>query len=455
MRAPVERLRPEDDYFFRCETDDSPMHIGALQLYEGREQAGSFCDAVRRHLEARLPATPLARVRRHAPLEFDADVWCDVASLDLEAHVERVEGPVDRGALLALVERASSERLDLARPPFHVYVVEHVEGLGPALFLRVHHSVADGIGFQSLMERLTDPVPDASALAVAARVDEMPPAPSEWLRRSALRFAREAQAREKEAPAREAAKRALAAFEKDPAHARIRAGKLARTVQSSRGRRYEILDLPLGRLRAAGRALGGTVNDALLTVVSGAVRSHLETTGDLPEQPLLGVAARSYRREEHGLYGNRIVNLMPSLATHLEDPAQRFAEIRRAIGVEIERSRLLEGLMRDADRPFGARDRRVDFEQKMQGGRRVLPGQVVVSNVPGPSVPRFLAGYRLLASYPAPLLGYGRMLNVTCRRYEDALQCGIMGDAAMLTEVEAIRDGLLAALEKLEACASR
>ena len=77
----------------------------------------------------------------------------------------------------------------------------------------------------------------------------------------------------------------------------------------------------------------------------------------------------------------------------------------------------------------------------------------MVSNVPGPSEPRFLAGHRLRASYPAPLLGYRRMLNVTSRRYLNELQLGIMGDAAMLSDVSLIRTLLLEAFEELEACA--
>ena len=185
----MERLRPEDDYFFRCESDDAPMHIGALQLYDASEtRAGSFYEAVCERLGQRLPATPLSRVRRRAPREYDADIWCDVARVDLSRHVERVDGALDRKGLLGLVERVSTERLDLERPPFHVHVIESAQGAGPALFLRVHHSVADGIGFQSLMALLTDATPDASPPAAAPLRDESPPGEQDWLAQSARRF---------------------------------------------------------------------------------------------------------------------------------------------------------------------------------------------------------------------------------------------------------------------------
>jgi WS/DGAT/MGAT family acyltransferase len=321
------------------------------------------------------------------------------------------------------------------------------------LFLRVHHSVADGIGFQSLMALLTDATPDASPPPAAPLRDESPPGEQDWLAQSARRFEAEERERPRIEAERARAKQALGAFEADPAHRKIRPARTRRTRASSNRRRYETLDLPLSRVRAAGRALGGTVNDAFLAIVSGAIRRYLARSGELPDGPLVAVGARSYRREEHGLFGNRIVNLMTSLATDLDDPAARFAEIRRASLVEIERSRLLEGLLREHDRPYGARDRRRSFEDTMQSGQRILPGQVVVSNVPGPAEPRFLAGHRLRASYPAPLLGYGRMLNVTLRRYLDELQLGIMGDAGMLNDVEVIRSLLLEAFQELEECA--
>jgi len=450
----MQRLRPEDDYFFRCESNDAPMHIGALPLYDAPEaRGGSFYQAVCEQLQQRLPATSLSRIRRRAPREYDADIWCDVAHCDLSQHVDRVEQALDRRALLGLVEQLSMQRLDLERPPFHVHVIEHVEGIGRALFLRVHHSVTDGIGFQSLMALLTDATPDAQREAVPALTDEVPPDEDDWLAQSMQRFEREEREQPRIDSERARAKQALRAFEADPAHRRLRAPRIARTVPSSNRRRYETLDLPLSGVRAVARRLGGTVNDAFLTIVSGAIRRYLEGGGELPDAPMIAVGARSYRREEHGPFGNRIMNLMTSLASDLDDPAARFAEIRRASRVEIERSRLLEGLLREHDRPYGARDRRREFEETMQSGRRILPGQVVVSNVPGPAEPRYLAGHRLRASYPAPLLGYGRMLNVTLRRYLDELQLGIMSDPAMLDDVDSIRTLLVEAFEELETCA--
>ena len=447
----MERLRPEDDYFLRCETDDAPMHIGALQRFERTDRAtGSFATAFVDRLEQRLGATPLGRVRHEAPDEYDADVWCSAGRIDLADHVEVMPGPLDDTELRRLTADLATQRLDLDRPPFHAVVIDGLADGASAVIWRVHHAVADGIGFQRLMGLLTDG-PGEHAGRVEISTAEQPPDREAWLEASKARFEREGAEREARAGERAAAKRALGEFDADPAHARTPVGKLARIRPSSRDRRYATIDLSLPRLRVVGASLGGTVNDALLATVSGAVRRFLIAAGELPDEPLLVQAARSYRRPEDGDFGNRIINVMPSLATDVADPAERFAAIASSMRIQIERSRLVEALLDDYDRPHGPRFRREDFEKTMQGGRRILPGPVVVSNVPGPDQPRTLAGWALRSSYPVPLLGYGRMLNVTSRRYLDALQCGVMTDPAMLDDIDAIVALLADSLDELEA----
>ena len=136
----MRRLRPDDDYFIRLETDETPHHIGALQLFDlaGRSP-DAFCTAVRHHLEMRLPDTPLLSRLRHSPFFYDADVWLDVARCDLD---EKVVG-----------------RLDPSKPPFKVFLIDRIAGDRAALFMMVHHAVGDGISFQNIMSLLTDESP--------------------------------------------------------------------------------------------------------------------------------------------------------------------------------------------------------------------------------------------------------------------------------------------------------
>ena len=103
--------------------------------------------------------------------------------------------------------------------------------------------------------------------------------------------------------------------------------------------------------------------------------------------------------------------------------------------------------------PFAARKLRAQMAARVEGGGAVLPGNVSLSNVPGPPAPRSLAGYRMTASYPTPIIGSGRFLNITLRRYVDQLDLGIMTDAAKVPEAATIRICVERALDELDAVA--
>lgn len=237
----MRRLRPDDDYFIRLETDVTPHHIGSLQIYDlaGRSP-DDFFTAVRTHFEKRLPATPLSCRHRHAPFLYDADVWLNLASCDLEEHIERIETdhPLSLEELDRLVDERVVGRLDLSKPPFKVFVIDRVEGDRAALFMLVHHSVGDGVSFQNIVALLTDDSPTPRYETSPRTRDERPPAALLWLAQSALRFRREAREEAAHAAARTKARAAFKAFRKDPANERAVTPQLAIAQKTSHRRRY-------------------------------------------------------------------------------------------------------------------------------------------------------------------------------------------------------------------------
>jgi diacylglycerol O-acyltransferase len=453
----MRRLRPDDDYFIRLETDATPHHIGSLQFYDlsGRS-SGEFFQAVREHFEKRLPATPLLCRHRNAPFGYDADVWVELARCDLDDQIELIETDhaLTRSEIQSIIDERVARRLDLTKPPFKVFVMDRVEGDRAAIFMMIHHSVGDGVSFQNIMALLTDETPTPQYAPPPRTRDEQPPTALLWLARSALRFRREAREEADFAVACEQARAVFRAFRKDPSKARAPNAELAMAQKTSHRRRFTSMSLPLERMRRAGKALGGTVNDAFLAVATSALRAYLSKVGELPESPLVAVAARSYRKPEHGPFGNRIITLNPALPVQLADPVARFRGIQASMAIELERAALTEPLISEFDKPFGARKRYRDYKKRTAGGGTVIQGNVTLSNVPGPANSVYLAGFEMLANYPAPILGSGRFLNITLRRYRDQLDLGLMTDPEQLAEPERLLAYLVEGLEELESAGS-
>lgn len=413
-------MRPDDHFMVLTETDASPMHVGALLLLEvsERERAG-LTERLRKHLAERLPATPLLARLVESPEGYDADVWAEVASADMTAHVVE-EASVN---LAGAIARINLQRLDLSRPPF----MAHVFPAAGAVYLKMHHSLADGIGFQEVLRRLSDealPVPPRST-------DAELPSPGDWRALSEARFASEEAARTAQSAARNAALAALEALKGQRAETPV----LKMSGPTSARRAYTTISLPLAPFKAAANVLSATVNDLFLACGGTALRGYLLEIGDLPEAPLTINSSRSYRRPEHGMFGNRIVAIHPHLATHLADPIERLRAIQASMAAEFTRTKLDEALLGALEKPFGARDRRAMFAQRTAGGGRVLPGNVTLSNVPGPAGDRSVAGYRQLHNFPVPIIGSGRFLNITSRRSGDNLDMGVIADPEKISDV--------------------
>ena len=423
LASGVRRMRPDDHFMVLSETDASPMHVGALIVLEVPEAGRvGLAAAFRRQLAERLPATPLLARLVEAPDGYDSDVWAEVASADLDFHV--TEEP--RGDLHAAVARLNMRRLDLTRPPF----MAHVFPEAGAIYLKMHHSVADGIGFQEVLRLLSD-----EAVAEPPRLsDSKLPAATEWRSLAEGRFAAEEPRRAEQSAERKAALSALEAVKGE----RARTPSLKLSGPTSARRAYATISLPLERFKAVATRLDATINDLFLACAGQALREHLLALGDLPETPLVVNSARSYRRPAHGKFGNRIVALHPHLATNLADPLERLRAIQVSMAAEFRRSPHDEALLDALDKPFGARDRRVAFAERLAGGARVLPGNLTLSNVPGPTGERSFMGYRQLHNYPVPIIGSGRFLNITSRRSGDNLDMGVIADAEKIPDAAPI-----------------
>lgn len=426
----MQRLRPDDQFLLLLDGEATPMQIGALLYLDvPATRRPMLAETLRSHFQLRLKHTPLLRVLRPCPLLYDSPVWLDVKRFDADHHIVAVPGctAMDRAALHEFVAVCSLERLDLRRPPFRIYIFDQLADGRSAVLIKVHHALTDGVGFQTILGLLSDGCdPPGPA---AARSERAPPAPV-WLAASAWRFFRERGLRARAAADR---RKTLAALKAWP---RAKTPALKLSGPTSARRAYRTLSLDLVGLRVMARHFGGTINDMFLAVAAGALRRYLQDIDDLPAAPLVANAARSYRRPEHGDFGNRIVALHPQLATDIADPVARLRAIQESMAAEKNRAVLDEAMLDQPEIPFGPRNRARAFATKRRGGAAILPGNVTLSNVPGPAVPRFMAGFRQISNFPTPILGSGRFLNITARRNGDMFDLGIMADPTKIADLD-------------------
>lgn len=445
----VRRMRPDDHFMVLSETDASPMHIGALLIFDVPEsQKTTFAESFRTQLRERLPATPLLARLVQSPDGYDSDVWAEVAEADLAAHViTESEVLADDAALHRAVATRNMERLDLARPPFRAHVFAGIPGNRVAVYFKMHHAVADGIGFQAVLRLLSDDTPPATPRTSDAALPDAP----EWQALAEARFAAEEALRSQQSAARKAALAALAELPDE----RAPTPQLSLSGPTSSQRAYATISLEVETFKATAKALSGTVNDLFLACAATALRRYLSEIGDLPETPLTINSSRSYRRREHGEFGNRIVALHPHLATHLADPLERLAAIRASMAAELRRTKFDEALLDAAEKPFGARDRRTAFAERMAGGKRLLPGNISLSNVPGPEEQRSFAGYPLRHNFPVPIIGSSRFLNITSRRSGANLDMGVIADPQKIPDVGQVARYFRDAADEYERIAKR
>jgi len=448
----MERLSVTDHVTGKFQTARNPMNIGALLLFEvpEHERAG-FAERMRAHLAARLPASAVGRRQIASPGGYDANAWLRASAAATMANVAAVPGagPLTPQALRDAAVRRSMEVIDLARAPFELDIHDQVDGPHCALFFKVHHTCMDGVGFQMLLELLSDqggPLP-----RVDTDRDEPVPADSDWLAEAQARFAASAAQDAEKLAAMGQAQAGLEAFLADPAHARAQAPAMAFGSEISTERAYRTLDLPLDALKAIGRPYGATVNDVFLAVAAGGLRTYLLARGLLPKAPLVSHSVRSTRRPEHGMTGNRVASIYPELATDEADRLARLRRIMASMALEKRRSGIEEPLLDPPETPWGTRDREAAFADPAVLHAALGSANVVLSNVPGPAERLTWAGFALVGNYPVPIIGPARFLNITSRRNAGQLNLGVMVDAAKLPDIDALVAALRAEFEAFEA----
>jgi diacylglycerol O-acyltransferase / wax synthase len=473
----MRQLTSLDAQFLALETPRQTGHVGGLAILDPstRPDRTVDCAAVKKLLRERLPLLPPFRWRlAEVPFGLDYPYWVEDEDFDLDFHVREIALPKpgsDR-QLADQVARIFSRPLDRARPLWEVYVIDGLESGDVGMLTKIHHALIDGLSGAEIMGLLLDLAPEGRELPEAPEDTGDGGRPSElgMLARGLLGVPRYPLRALRSLP------KAVPNIEETPfgvlpgagtvgrvtgrltgrggGGPGIRAPKTSFTGRVSPHRRFVFGKLPLDEVKAVKNAHGVTVNDVVVSICAGAVRRWLLDHDELPDEPLVAQIPVSVRGEDQiGTYGNKIMLMSAPLYTSEEDPLVRLKLHHDALADMKERHKALPAeLLQDANHfippAVFSRAARATFRLSTSVGRPTW--NLVISNVPGPQFPLYLAGARLVANYPVSVITDGMGLNITVMSYNGECDFGIVADRDQMPDLWKVMDWLREELELLK-----
>ena len=452
------RLTGLDASFLAFEKDGAHMHVGSVLLFEG--PAPPY-EAFKDRIERGLHAVPRYRQRlAFPPLGAARPVWVDDPHFNAGYHVRHTALPAPAGEaeLQALAGRVFAQQLDRDKPLWEIWLVDTMGDGRFALICKTHHALVDGISGVDILSVLFDGSPDAP---------EPPPAPR-WSPRpvpSAAELLAEGLADRATAPLK-----LLRDVLADPDRAGAEAGRnvagLAAmfaagvagappsplNVRIGPHRRFAWVGADLAAFKAIKNELGGTINDVVLTVVTGALRCFLIRRGRDPEglelKALVPVSVRA--DAERGALGNRVAGMYAPLPVGIADPCERMRFVRDAMAGLKESGQAVgaQAITRLAD---AAAPTVLSQAARLQSRQRFF--NLAVTNVPGPQFPLYMMGRRLEAFYPMVPLVLNTALGVAIMSYDGRVFFGLLGDYDALSDLDALATDLDDSVRELAAAA--
>lgn len=444
-----------DAMFLIPETRDQPMHVGALQLFRVPEGAGEdylptlYNDLLRaddvRWLFRRRP--------RRSPLTLGQWTWVEDDEFDLEHHLRHsaLPRPGRIRELLALVSRLHGTLLDRQRPLWEAHLIEGLEDGRFAVYTKLHHAMMDGVSGLRLL---------ASSLSE----DPAETVPAPWAPRPDSGRRKQSGGGLLSAPGialRSAAD--LVGLTPRPLHIAdqaLREQAAAMPLQAPRtmlngpitgARRFAAQSWPLERIQQVAKAGDGTVNDVVLAMCSAALREYLLALDALPDAPLIAmtpVSLRSAADDDDGESGNAVGTILCSLATDIEDPAERFEAIKTSMA---QGKAVMSGLSQVQVTALSALIVSPLLVNTLLGLHRVTrpPFNIVISNIPGPTKPLYWNGAQLDDVYPMSIPVAGQALNVTVTSYDGRLEFGLTGCRRQVPQLQRLLGHLERGLDQL------
>jgi diacylglycerol O-acyltransferase / wax synthase len=463
----VERLGPQDASFLYLEKTAVHQHVGGVAILDPSTAPGgklTYPDLVR-VISSRLHLAPRFRQKvLFPPLAAARPVWVDDAEFDISFHMRRaaLPSPGGRKELIEYIQRVISRPLDRTKPLWELYLIESMEDGLVSILTKVHHAMVDGLAAIDLASAVYDFAPEPQVLTPPpweaepepSRLDLLVDALSEQVTHPARAMADLAQ-RTLETPARVARQAGdIVGGLLDVLGAGVLAppGPFNRKVGPNR--RFAMVEAPVQTFKEIKRALGATVNDVVLAAVAGGLyrflRSRKEPTRDRVLRAMVPVSVRS--KDERSAMGNRVSSIFVDLPVGPMGGKKRLALIRErtkhlkesnyAVGAEF-----LMNIGAWAPPTIHA------MAARLAARTRVI--NLVVSNVPGPQVPMYIAGAKLLAQYPVMPIADSMGLSIATTSLAGTMAFGFTADWDTLPDIELLARAVEESLMELQKAAGK
>jgi WS/DGAT/MGAT family acyltransferase len=437
----AERLSPLDASFLHVEDDVSHMHIASVAIFEGPNPP--FADVVAM-VRGKLPLVPRYRqVVKFVPLDLGRPVWVDDPHFNIEYHVRHTALPAPGGEseLRKLVGRVMAQQLDRNKPLWEIWVVQGLEDGHWAMMSKTHHCMVDGVSGTDLLALTLDvlpegsePVPDdwqpdeqpSQTTLVAQALGERMRSPYEFVRsiRSATRVPRQS----------------IAALTDIAKGLRAMAGLAAPTPESSLNgpigphRRWDWAETTVDDIKHVRKGTGATFNDVVLTAITKGFRDLLQSRGESVDRVVRTLVPVSVRPRDasgkaigDGTFENKVSAMFAELPVSIEDPLERLASIAKQMTGLKESKQALAGEALTSLSGF-APPMLLALGTRIASRTPQRNVNTVTTNVPGPQVPLYAAGRRMLKAYPyVPLAGSVR-IGVAIFSYNGQVNFGVTGD---------------------------
>ena len=479
----MKQLTGLDATFLFMETSSQFGHVSSYSVFERPDEAYEPLPAWRGQIERRLHLLePLRRRLREVPFGLDHPYWVEDPAFDLDFHIRHtaVAPPGDDRQIGELVARIIARPLDRRRPLWESYVIEGLPEDRFAVLTKVHHATVDGASGVELLTMMLDA--DEAG-------DEIPPPEQEWTPdrvpsdgemimrglgglvrkpgRGALLTVRAARelGRATRNPALVAAANQVRSGLRGPIGTVLNLGRSRDDSVEAVGplpnlspprtpfnapitphRRFAYRSVPLQTIKEIKSALGATVNDVVMAVCAGGLRTWLDAHDALPDGPLVSMIPVSVRTgEEAERWTNRVSAIFASLPVDEPDPIERVRRVHEAM---VDAKQLFDAVPAETLTDFTQFPPPAVFALAMRtatrlSGRYGMPVNLVISNVPGPRAPLYAAGAKLLHYYPVSTIVDGQGLNVTVQSYLDTLDFGLVACRELVPDLWDMVDAMV------------